>query len=193
VVDSIVGAGDNSLHMVGLPFWANEIYTDATYEIASGKQVILSFSIYVDDFDQSSDGCSGTSVYYWSESGRIGSSVSQRVPGGPLMLGVSGIEAQTDTWYHFTCIADIVNGTEDIFVNGVLVHDDHNLGIVQSDDVRFNRLSMHTGCSSSGEVEAYIDQVALIGDTCPADTTSDGELDVFDVFAYLDLFALGCP
>jgi len=191
VSDSIIAVGAKSLWMKGDAFQANEIYSDEHYYFSNGKSAALSFSIYVDEFDMSSNGCAGTHVRYHGTTGVLVSGIAQEEPGGPLMIRNTGIEAQTKTWYHFSCFADYANGTMDIYVNGELVRDDAPMNPA-SDDVRKNRLSAHTGCTDSGTVISYIDHITLHGDPCPADVNNDGAKDFFDVSRFIERFNASC-
>ncbi len=191
--NTISAVGDQSLKMVGLSYWANEIYTAQKYPISQGKTAVLSFSIYIDSFNPSADGCAGTSVSHMGDAGILSGGIRQQVPGGPLMIVETSIEAQVQTWYHFVCVADYVTGTSDTYVNGELVIDDRPMDIVSSSDVRFQSLALHTGCTNTGSVVAYIDQISLVGETCPADINGDSSLDFFDISEFLSQFGAGCP
>jgi hypothetical protein len=191
VSDSVVAVGSKSLWMKGNAFFANEIYTDEHYYFSDGKSAALSFSIYVDAFDMSSDGCAGTHVRYHGTNGVLVSGIAQEEPGGPLMIRNTGIEAQTKTWYHFSCFADYANGTMDIYVNGELVRDDAPMNPAP-DDVRKDRLVAHTGCTDSGSVISYVDQISLHGDPCQADVNNDGVKNFFDVSRFIDRFNASC-
>lgn len=196
VSDAVVAQGRHAMRMEGLPFSANENYTDASFAF-SGGLVTLSGWLMVESFPMDSDGCAGADFGYMGEDWSVVAGIRQQEPGGGLLFSRTDIPAEAGRWYHFMIVVDGDALTAQAYVDGVLIDDDYELNAPGNPtDPRYQHIRAHSGCimgSVSGSVVAYFDGITFQGKECVSDLTGDGLLDLSDVVGFVEGFNAGCP
>jgi len=145
------------------------ILTSPTIDLSDNPEAIVSYARWYDNTGSGSGAAPGADVFTVEISNNNGGSWVNLETVGPV-----SVESQGGWFEHSARIADFVTPTNQVQVR--FIAEDAGDGSV---------------------IEAAVDAFDVTGsscenpDTCVADLTGDGALDIFDVFAFLDLFNAG--
>ncbi|MCA9303763.1 MAG: matrixin family metalloprotease [Phycisphaerales bacterium] len=145
------------------------ILTSPTIDLSSNPEAIVSYARWYDNTGSGTGAAPGEDIFTVEISNNNGASWVTLEIVGPV-----SVESQGGWFEHSARVADFVTPTNQVQVRFI------------AEDI-----------GSGSVVEAAVDAFDVTGtscedpDTCAADLTGDGALDIFDVFAFLDLFNAG--